>query len=234
MQLQDTSETFFFKLWPWIEANKIRLIGGGGIIIVVVGLVSLQSHRRAQTEMDAGMALTQLMMSDPRNNSAENQAGLFFKLAGQYRGTAAGQRALVQSAAMLFEGRKYVDAQAQFQQFLGEYPDSLLAPQAALGLAACLDAQGKADAAAAYQRVASSYSDSIASPFAKFRLAQIDEQSGKTTEALNLYEDVARATRGSSLGSQAALRAMELKQQNPAPPASAAPAIPVKSNSGTP
>jgi len=231
MQLQDAPETYLFKLWPWIEANKVRLLWGSGIVIAVVGLISFRTHRQAQAEMDAGVAVTQLMMSDPRNTTLENQAGQFLKIAGQYRGTAAGQRALLQSAAMLFEGRKYADAQAQFQQFLGQYPDSTLTPQAGLGLAACLDAEGKTDAAvAAYQRVINSYSDVIASSFAKFRLAQIDEQLGKGTEALNLYEDVARSTRGTALGSQAGLHALELKMQAPAPSNPATPATALKSN----
>ena len=231
MQLQDAPETYLFKLWPWIEANKARLLWGGGIVIAAVGVISFRTHQQTQAEIDAGVAVTQLMISDPRNTTLESQAGQFFKIAGQYRGTAAGQRALLQSAAMLFEGRKFGDAQAQFQQFLGEYPDGALTPQAVLGLAACLDAQGKTDAAvAAYQRVINSYSDVIASGFAKFRLAQIDEQLGRGTDALNLYEDVARSTRGTALGSQAGLRALELKMQAPAPSNSAVSAAALKSN----
>ncbi len=231
MELRDTPETYLFKLWPWFEANKIRLLWGGGIVVVAVGLFYFRFNRQAQNEIDAGVALTQLMLSDPRNSTAENQAGLFLKVAGDYRGTVAGQRAMLQSAALLYQGRKYADAQARFQEFLNQYPDSTLAPQAALGVAACLDAQGKTDtAAAAYQRVFNSYSDPGPAAFARFRLAQIDEQLGKGTEALNLYEDVAHSSSGSTLGSEAGLRAMELKMTSAPAAAHPAPAAPLKSN----
>ncbi len=231
MELRDTPETYLFKLWPWFEANKIRLLWGGGIVVVAAGLFYFRFNQQAQNEIDAGVALTRLMLSEPRNNTAENQAGLFQKVAGDYRGTVAAQRALLQSAALLFQGRMYADAQARFQAFLSRYPDSTLAPQAALGVAAGLDAQGKTDAAAAaYQRVFSSYSDPGPAAFARFRLAQIDEQLGKGTEALNLYEDVARSSSGSMVGNQAGLRAMELKMSSAPATAHPAPAAPLKSN----
>lgn len=230
MQLHDTPETYLFKLWPWIEANKVRLLWGGGIVVVAVGLFSFHSYRQRQKEIDAGVAFTQLMLSDTRNGTVESQAGLFLKLAADHPGTTAAQRAMLQSAAILFEGRKYSDSQARFQQFLTQYADSTLAPQAVLGLAACLDAQGKTDtAAAAYQHVFNSYSDSTAAAFAKFRLAQLEEQSGKATEALNLYEEVQRSSPGSSLASQAGLRAMELKMTPATATPHPAPAAPLKS-----
>jgi len=222
---------YFFKLWPWVEANKIRLIWGGVIVAVGAGLISFTFHQRAQKEIDAGIALTQAMMSDPRNATVEKQVGLFMKLAGDYSGTAAAQRAIMQSGAMLFGAHKYADAQAQFQQFLSQYPGSTLAAQAALGVAACQDAQGTMDtAAAAYQRVIASYPDSIPANFAKYRLAQIDEQLGKVTEALNLYEDITRINPGSTLASEAGLRAMELKTAPAAAVTKPVPAAPLKLN----
>ena len=132
---------------------------------------------------------------------------------------------------MLFETRKYADARAQFQQFLGQYPGGALAFQAALGLAACLDAQGEMKPAiAAYQRVINNYSDPLAANHARYRLAQIDEQQGKWTDALNLYEDVARSDPGGQLGSEAGIRAMELKTKPASASTATAPAAPLKLN----
>lgn len=230
MQLQDAPANYLFKLWPWFEANKIRLIWGGGIVAVAAGLISFNFHQRAQKEIEAGAALTQAMMSDPRNNTVEKQTGLFMKVAGDYSGTAAGQRAILQSAAMWFGAQKYAEAQAQFEQYLSQYSGSTLAGQAALGVAACLDAQGKMDPAAAYQRVINNYYDSVPAIFAKYRLAQIDEKQGKVTEALNLYEDIARANPGSALASEAGLRAMELKTIPAAGTTNPVPAVPLKLN----
>ena len=227
MQLQDAPATYLFKLWPWIETNKIRIACGGGIVVVAIGLISFYSWQRNQKEITAGETLSR-MMSDSGTTTAAQQAGLFMKVAGDYPGTAAGQRAILQSAGMLFEAGKYPDAQTQFQQFLNQYPGSSLAAQATLGVAASLDAQGQTDSAAGvYQRVITSYSDVIVASYAKYRLAQIDERLGKWTEALNLYEDVARSNPGSQLGSEAGLRAMELKKK---PSSATAPAAPFQIN----
>jgi TolA-binding protein len=227
MQLQDAPATYLFKLWPWIETNKIRIACGGGIVVVAIGLISFYSWQRNQKEITAGETLSR-MMSDSGTTTAAQQAGLFMKVAGDYPGTAAGQRAILQSAGMLFEAGKYPDAQTQFQQFLNQYPGSSLAAQATLGVAASLDAQGQTDSAAGvYHRVITSYSDVIVAGYAKYRLAQIDERLGKLSEALNLYEDVAHSNPGSQLGSEAGLCAMELKKK---PSSATAPAAPFQIN----
>ena len=168
------------------------------------------------------------MITAPRNTTDNPQADLFLKIAGDYQGTSAGQRAWLQGAAMLFAAGRYPDAQMQFQKFLDAHPDGFFAAQAALGVATSLDAQGKTDlAAGAYQRVISISSDLTAANSAKFALAQIDERQGKLTEALNLYEEITRNNPNGSLGSEAGLHAMELKMKLPSAPPSTAPAAPV-------
>jgi TolA-binding protein len=171
------------------------------------------------------------MMSAPRNAADNQPADLFLKIAGDYQGTSAGQRAWLQGAAMLFAAGRYADAQTQFQKFLDAHPDSFFAAQAALGVATSLDAQGKTDlAAGAYQRVINISSDVTAASSAKFALAQIDERQGKLTDALNLYEDIVRYNPNSSLGSEAGLRTMELKMKLQSASPSTAPAAPFKLN----
>src|ERR1017187_2647219 len=102
MQLQDAPATYLFKLWPWLEANRVRIIYGGGIIIAAAGLISFYSWQRDQKEITAGQALTQQKLSIPRTAGAGQQADLYLIIATNYPGTSAGQRALLQGAAMLF------------------------------------------------------------------------------------------------------------------------------------
>lgn len=226
MELQDAPATYLFKLWPWIETNRIRIISGAGLILAGVGLFSFYSWQRQQKEITAGNEFTQIMVSDPRTMTSVQQASLYLKLAKDNPNTSAGQRALLQSATTLFDAGQYADAQNQFQQFIQQYPDNALAGQAALGLAASLDTQGKTDlAAAAYQRVVN-YSDPMAATYAKYSLAQIDERQGKLADALNLYEDVARSNPNSTLASEAGMHAMELRTKQPPPSSTAAPLIP--------
>jgi TolA-binding protein len=237
MEIQDAPAAYFFKLWPKIEANWIRIALGGGIIIVVAMLISFYSWQRDQKEITAGKALTQSMLSVPsipRNPTASQlaelyskQADVYLKIAGDHQGTSAGQRALLQGAAMLFEAERYADAQTQFQKFLDAHPDGFFASQAALGVATSLDAQGKTDlAAGAYQRVINISSDLTVANAAKFALAQIDERQNKLSDARNLYEDIVR----NNPNSEAGQRAMELKMKLPSAPPATAPAAPFKPN----
>ncbi len=231
MELQDAPATYLFKLWPWIETNKIRIASGAGILLVASGLVSFYSWQRDQKELAAGIEFTQLAMTDARNVTPVQQAGLYWKLAQDNQNTIAGQRAFLQSATMLFAAGQYADAQTQFQQFLSQFPDNFFAGQAALGLAASLDAQGKGDlAATAYQKVISNYPDPVVASYAKFSLAQLDERQGKLPEALGLYEEIIRANPNGALGSEAGLRAMELKTRQPSAAPAAATSAPFKLN----
>ena len=229
MELQDAPAAYFFKLWPKIEANWIRIAWGGGVIAVAAMLISYSSWQREQRTITASKLLTELMMSPARAGADNQPADAFLKVAAEYPGTPAGRRAWLQGAALLFEAGRYADAQTQFQKFLDAHPDSYFVSQAELGLATSLDAQGKLELAAkAYQQVINTASDPIMASTAKFDLAQIDERQNKLTDAMNLYEDIMRNNPNSSLASEAGLRAMELKPKLPATPLPAAPAAPLK------
>jgi TolA-binding protein len=99
---------------------------------------------------------------------------------------------------------------------LDTHPDGDLSASAALGVAASLEALGKLDAAAsAYQQVINGFSsDLVAATTAKFALARIDGQQGKISDALNLYDSIARTSPGGQLGQEAMLRAMELRTKS--------------------
>ncbi len=215
MQSQDAPTAFLFKLWPWIEANKNRVIAGTGIIIVAVFLYSFFSWQREQNEIAAGRALTQLALSIPPNASASQLADAYLKIAGKYPGTLGGRRAWLQGAAALLAAGRFADAQAQFQKFLDAHPDGDFSAAAALGVASSLEALGKLDLAiGAYQRVVNGFSDVVAANAAKFALARIEEQQGKFTDALNFYESIARSSPGSVSASEAGMRAVELKTKS--------------------
>jgi TolA-binding protein len=227
MELQDAPAAYFYKLWPKIEANWIRIAWGCGIVVAIAVIISYYSWQRDQKEIAAGEALTQTMMSMPRNVTASQEVDLYLKIFTEYPGTSGGQRALLQAAAVLFAVQKYPEAQEQFQTFLNAYPSSFFTPQAALGVATSLDAQGKIDlAASAYQRIINSYPDTVAADSARFALAQIDERQGKLTAAADLYDAVARNNFSGSLGAEASLRLMAFKTKPSSPIPSTAPLAP--------
>jgi predicted negative regulator of RcsB-dependent stress response len=222
MQPQDATAAWFFKLWPWIETNKNKILGVAGGIVMAIFLFSLFSWWQGQKESEAAGALTQMFMSPDGGRPAG-----YLKIADDYPGTLAGQRAALQGAAAMFEEGSYADAQTQFQKFLDAHPDNKFSPEAALGVAACLDAQGKTNlAVGAYQRVVNGFSDATAANTAKFALARIYQAQGKFNDALKFYGDVVRFNPNGSLGGEAGQRGMNLMAKSPPPPAATAPEAP--------
>lgn len=211
MQAQDTATAYFFKAWSWVESN-IKQVALGIVIVILVAVVAAYYFwRQNQTEVDAGQALTQALMSVEANSDAGQLANAFLKIATDYSGTQGGGRALVLGASTLFESGKYPEAQAQFQSYLDTYHSGPFGSLAALGVATSLEAQGKIDAAAnAYQRVINGYSEPNTVDAAQFALAKIDEQQGRFVEAENFYRTVARNNPNSAMGSEAAFRAYQL------------------------
>ena len=224
MQPQDTQTAFLIKVWPWIEANRIRLAVGTGIIVVAVFFYSFFSYQREQKEIAAGEAYSRLALSSEAG--PRQWADAYLKIANDYPDTLAGRRALLQGATALYVAGQYADAQAQFQKSFDAHSDGQFSASAALGVAASLDALGKLDpAASAYQRILNGFpSDMAAVNAAKFALARISVERGKFTDALNAYESIARSNPDNALRQEAAIRAMELKTKlAPAAPAVAKP-----------
>jgi predicted negative regulator of RcsB-dependent stress response len=207
---QDAPAEMLFKLWPWLEANRNRLIGVAVAIFVAISVYYFLASQRAENERVAGAALTQLMMTPP---AGVNPADALTQLAAKYPGTQAAQRAQLQAAATDFSTGKYTDAQAMFEKFLNENGSSTLASTAQLGIGASLEAQGKPDlAGTAYQKVVSLYSTSPGYLPALCGLGRIAEAQGKYKEAMDRYETAYRASGGNgTLGQEAMVRLAELQ-----------------------
>lgn len=211
----DTPSELMFKIWPWLEANKNRLIAGGVALFVAICVYFFVSSQREQKEIAAGEALTELLMSAPNNLNA---AEALTQLAAKHAGTAAAQRAELQAAASHFGAGRYAEAEALFSKFMQNSPGGAIAATAQLGIGASLEAQNKLDAAVvAYQKVASTYSATPSALPALVALGRIAEQQGKLAEAVNRYEAAARSGQlGGTLAQEAAFKAAELKSKTAA------------------
>jgi predicted negative regulator of RcsB-dependent stress response len=219
--------SLFDKFLAWFETNKKQAGWGIAIVAVVAFLVSFYFWRQGQREVQASEALTRATVDMGfKNGMRVESPDAYLKVVTDYPGTAAAGHALLQAAAALFEEGKYTEAQAQFERFSHEYVDSPYLPEASLGVAACLDAEGKtADAAAAYEGVAKNYAGDTVAPQAQFALARIYESQGKTEQAWLTYEKLAQMQgQNSSIGSEAGMRAEELKEKMPALSTNEAPA----------
>lgn len=217
----------FYKAWAWVENNKNQVLTGAVVALVVGVIIWFILWQRQQKQVSAGQALSavvaaQMTAATPRSASADT----YLKVATEHSGSQAAARATVLAAASLFDDGKYAEALTLFQKFNREYPGSPLMGQALLGIAAAYDAQGKTDEAlTAYKNIVEKHSTENVVPQAKFALARIYEAQKKADLARPLYEDIWRADRFGSLGSEAGMRLEELPK--PAPiltPATNAPA----------
>jgi predicted negative regulator of RcsB-dependent stress response len=207
MQTQDAPAEFLIKFWPWFEANRQRLIIMAAGVAVVLLSWYFYTTQQEQKAVSAGQAYTQLQISMPPNQTAQQVAEAYVKVGSQYSGTVAGERAQLEAAAVLFSAGSYADAQARFQSFLDANKASSLAAAAQLGVAASLEAQNKPDlAATAYRLVMTSYPNAPEALPAKFSLARVLESQGKLAEASTYYTEVTRTPLAGSLASEAAQR----------------------------
>jgi len=235
MQTQDAPAEIIFKLWPWLEANKNRLIGGTVVALIIAGIVFYVSSSREQREITAGLALTTLINNQSAATSSTQLAASLEQLATTYAGTGAAQRAELQAAGVLFAAGNYADAQTQFQKCITEDRSGPFAATAQLGVAASLESLNKLDlAASAYQQVLSTYPGSPFVAQAEFGLGHIAELQNKPSEAVGHYDKVAATVAGGTLAQEAAMRSAELKfKLAAAAPAAATLAQPVAAPNAT-
>ena len=133
------------------------------------------------------------------------------------------------AAGSLFTEGKYEEAKAQFQKLIREYHDSPFMGEALLGVAACLDAQNKpTEAIAAYKELIDRHPNDPVIPQAKFALGRLYEAQNQPEQAYNYFEQVAQTDPYGSIGSEAGMRAEELKLKHPNLAPGAGPAPPTR------
>lgn len=207
METQDASVDIMFKFWPWLEANRKRLIVVAVVAVVVGFVLFFISTQRQQKEIAAGQAYTQFMLNQSSASSAQQVVDGYLQIAKQYDGTVAAQRAQLEAASVLFTSGRYADAQTQFENFLTANAGSLLVAAAKTGIAASLEAQGKLDEAlTAYRSVMTVYPDSTEAITAKFAVGRVLELQGKLSEAVTAYQDVTHSPLAGSLAQEAGQR----------------------------
>lgn len=223
MESDVTQSELLYKLYAWGDKNKKFLLGVlVALVIVGIGVAFWFSHQNEE-QTDANNALSKLTTQETPT-APEPTPEALLGVAGNYAGTAAAQRALLLAAGGLFDAGKYDEAQAQFRKFVQDYSDSPFAAQAALGLAACMDAENKTnDAVTAYQGVADHYAQQNVAASAKMALARLMVAQGKFSDARNYLQEVAR-TYPAPTGSEAAEQLQELDAAHPEPQPTNAPA----------
>lgn len=223
----------FLQFVAWTHAHRRQLIAIGVAILVIGAGIGFYVWHKNSLETDANDALSNIKFPVPARPGvpappADPQP--YVALANEYAGTSAASRALLLAAESYFDAGKFDQAQAQFGRFLSDYPDSPLANEASLGIAACLEGQGKfAEAASRYDDILRRNAGSSILPQAKSALARLDVALNKPEEALRLYEEMVKTGNSDSWTAEAQIQAEELIAKYPnlkkptAPPAQPAP-----------
>lgn len=215
MQSEAAPSGGFLEFLAWVEVNKQRLIIAAVIAVVGGFGVYVYQWNADQSEQAASKALLELRATGGAE-APKGTASDYLKVAANFPGTAAGQQAWLLGARALFTDGKYAEAQAQFEKFLTQRPNHPWAPQAAYGVAACLDARNELDPALAkYQDVASRYATEPVGHEAQLALARLYEAKNQPQLALKAYDDLLLKPTPGQSALDARQRRELLLQKNP-------------------
>src|SRR5437870_2172129 len=217
MSSQATGSTRMIEFLAWVEVNKKKVLIGAAVVAVAIAVFSIYQWHRNEAEAEAIAALYKIQTPVSQTEKPDGPgAQAFLQVATMHPGTSAGAQALLFAADHLFRENKFAEAKTQFENFLRTYPDHPVAPTAALGIAACLDAIDKTnEALIAYQDVLSRYAGSVVASQAKLGLARLYETKGDLAQALRIYDELARPSASSAWGAEASARREQLLAHHP-------------------
>ena len=232
MTAETGESTQSLELLAWFIENWKKVAVGAGALLAAVGGYYLYNYLHAENEAAAAMALTELRSTADRASAAAVKPEDYRKIYSTYAGTEAARQAMFLAAGALYEAGQYEEARAEFDKFTREQTASSLAPQAALGIAASLEALKRPDEAmTAYQTVINRYPNDAVVTQAKLSLGRLYEAKGQPEAAYKLYQEMTRLAAMSAWQRDLSQRTDELLRRHPQlaatnPPATLVPAVP--------
>lgn len=221
-QQKEPDIDLWIQMQAWAETRRKQIGTGFVVLLVVIFAFYTNSHLQASKRADADAALMALDLPDP---AAREQkivpAADYLKIAQEFSGTPAAERALLLAASALFTENKYPEAETRFNEFVAQYPNSRHIDSARYGIAASQDAQNKVDQAiGSYELVISSGTrgEGLSTPEsdqAKLAVALLYEQSDRASKALSYYDEIIRSPRSAYWQNEANMRRDALLKENP-------------------
>lgn len=212
MTPEASREDAWIKFLAWFEVHRQRVLLGLGVVIVAVTAWYFARLARERAEASAGRQLQELLAQ----SDAPAPAADFLRLAETAGRTRAGKHARLLAAERLFRDGKYAEAQAEFERALALSPDGVLAPQAAFGIAASLDAQDKlAEAEAKYREVIARHAEGSVAREARLALARLLESKDQPEQALRLYDELISEPQQGVFAMEARARREALVRRHP-------------------
>jgi predicted negative regulator of RcsB-dependent stress response len=193
---QPNSVETYYRILSWIHERRKPLLIGVGAVAVVGLVVGLMSWNKSQDAEHADEKLFELPVGSGQSAAVlAPPPSAYLDIAKEYPNTSAAEYASLLGAEQLFIDGNYAESEHAFSQFATDYPDSPLIAQAKMGVATCLEAQGKnSEALQNYQAVVSTYSSELnVSEPAKLTMARLYEQENRPDQALTFYSELARS-----------------------------------------
>ena len=210
-------EADVYDLLAWFEVNKQKVAVIAVLAVTVGFAIAAYRYFAQQKELKASDALLMLKpLLIPPTNTSPAQASAFFKVADEFKGTSAAERAQFYGATVLYTENKYSEAETQFNRFLKEHEGSPWAAAATYGVAAAQEAQGKAEALASYQNVFARYPQSAEAEEAKLAVARIYEVRNQPEQALRIYNELTVPKPGATAATGTAMESPEIRQKKDA------------------
>jgi tetratricopeptide (TPR) repeat protein len=197
MESESSPSGGIIGLLAWFEVHKKHVGIGAAAAVLGMFLALILVQHQTRKELSASEALSDVRgLFSAAASTPGGTVEALSKVVSSHAGTKAAARALLISAGLLFSEAKsaadYAEAQKRFTQVTQEYPDSPWLPQAHLGIAASLSAQGKTnEAIAKYEEINRRYASAPIHDQSRLALARLYEAS-KPEEALKLYDELTK------------------------------------------
>ena len=198
----------------WLEVNKTKAAIVAVVLVLIGFAIATMRYLRDEKEGKASAELLALKLTlAPQTNVVPAQPSAILKVAEDYPGTSAAERARLLAATAEFTSGKYADAERAFSQFVKDNPGSPWVAEAAFGVASAQEAQNKLnEAQASYQNVATAYASSAVAERAKLSLARIYEERKQPDQALRIYNELLAPRAGAQPGEMGNRDAFQRKE----------------------
>lgn len=216
MHSETSHSAWLYDALGWLDQNKTKLIVG---VVVVAAVVLAYAVYRWNLQQEARQAHSELLSLE-LESEAETAAAPpaeFLDVVEQHPDTSAAPIAQLLAARQYYLEGNYAQTERTFQTFLNKYSNrEELAPIAAIGLAACSEAQGRLEQAfSRYQQVISQYPEAYVVPQARFALARLLEDRGDLAEAVAKYSQLAEDESSLYWAGQARSRREQIFKEHP-------------------
>jgi tetratricopeptide (TPR) repeat protein len=201
--------------WTWIGMTAL-------VVILAAAMVFYMVRKQKQ---EASELLTKGMQALDQGNYVSARQN-FQRIETSMRFSGMSAEARLFSAAALFGLEQYGEAEKAYREFLAAEPSSELAPEAEMGVGACLEMKGDtAGALAVYRGALQKYRNTFASKALEMRVARLARQSGDTPTAAEIYDRLEGDSEGLwreiSRGNRRLILSPEAMLTAPASPAAA-------------